>query len=1221
MEVFLRNLPPHLTDQALQTQLEQFIGPLGFADWSCQKPRNKPFGNITFLHPNDGQRFLQHYGRQLLGRGQAVARLVILGSEVQCSVSTRMLDPFLLKSLRKSADGRKAMQARNILPQTDDNTIAINAQSISCGYYDYSNGDLVYVPEVTWQPTKVLARFTGRALIIELDTNSGKSRVEIPHRIVEALIVSHRHTTLTFTLWETPSFFYVRNRNIAELLANLSIQNRDAPERSRLTGLPYGSTDHQSVISQSIVYQVVASPLGFEQAIRKLHDRDILPIHYQYLQDLPSQMRGSLAEALVKFKATLQVASKHLPFRLLYQWEALVVNSYLLPWVVETLIRRMIKLSEATNLKSATPDFPISAEAVKKLFSQVPFPGPDVGESNFDHDEIWRYLEDNERELRQGFTKELISERGRQNLTMIHKVNVTPTGESLHGPEPEAKNRILRRFPEFTDYFIRVQFCEEDGTDLRFNANVSNAEIYDRFRSIFRKGITIAGRVYGFLGFSHSSLRSHAAWFVAPFFHDGKLQTYFSIIAHLGDFGSIYSPARCAARIGQAFSETPLAIPLTSVDIDYVDDVTSLDGFRMFSDGVGTLSRPVMEAIQAVVPRPKLTLGPTCFQIRCGGAKGMLSLDPRLDGSKVCFRPSMLKFESTDNANLEICDMARKPIPLVLNRQMIKILEDMGISDSWFMQQQQQELRCLQLVTAHIANTVGFLKRQSVADSVGFPRLIRRLDNAGIDYRKDQFLSAVVEAAVLRELRLLKHKARIPVPHGVTLFGIMDETSYLDENEIYIAFDDAPFISDGHKFLDNRLMIVTRSPALHPGDIQFATNMIPPEHHPLRQLRNCIVFSQKGTRDLPSCLSGGDLDGDIYNIIWDEEAVRKCQRVYQPADYPRLPPMNIGRPVQREDMTEFFITFMATDQLGLIATRHMILADQKLEGTNHPDCLTLAELHSTSVDYSKTGIPPDMEKFRKIKMSKYRPDFLAPAPPANIKKRTEISFDTSNEISPNDGDEDSAGPRYQYYYSDNISGKLFRAIDESRIWFQDIKSVMPKQADIWVDVLNFVNKQCDRIVGGVQWSEHEKEASQIRLAYEDAIYTATVDYSDHAAIRITELEVFTGTIFNKSGVQTRRQRDKSIQLKDEFERIAHWTENMIRKRNVKALDDAGQEGHGVRSDDALALSVACLIVGCMKQQTRGGRRPRQEDTFQSFKVVAACCAIKELDAAKTRTQV
>jgi hypothetical protein len=106
---------------------------------------------------------------------------------------------------------------------------------------------------------------------------------------------------------------------------------------------------------------------------------------------------------------------------------------------------------------------------------------------------------------------------------------------------------------------------------------------------------------------------------------------------------------------------------------------------------------------------------------------------------------------------------------------------------------------------------------------------------------------------------------------------------------------------------------------------------------------------------------------------------------------------------------------------------------------------------------------------------------LAPAPLADIKERTEISFDTRNDALTND-DEDSAGPRYQYYYSDKINGKLYRAIDERKIWFQDIKSAMPKQTHIWDDVLRHVNCECDRIVGGVKWSKHEKEASQIRSA-------------------------------------------------------------------------------------------------------------------------------------------
>ena len=99
---------------------------------------------------------------------------------------------------------------------------------------------------------------------------------------------------------------------------------------------------------------------------------------------------------------------------------------------------------------------------------------------------------------------------------------------------------------------------------------------------------------------------------------------------------------------------------------------------------------------------------------------------------------------------------------------------------------------------------------------------------------------------------------------------------------------------------------------MHPGDIQIAHNVLPPPTHPLRRLRNSIVFSQKGERDLPSQLSGGDLDGDIFSVIWDQEAFpagEEGKRGFRAADYPRVAPVDIGRRVVKQDMAEFFVCF------------------------------------------------------------------------------------------------------------------------------------------------------------------------------------------------------------------------------------------------------------------------------------------------------------------------
>lgn len=450
--------------------------------------------------------------------------------------------------------------------------------------------------------------------------------------------------------------------------------------------------------------------------------------------------------------------------------------------------------------------------------------------------------------------------------------------------------------------------------------------------------------------------------------HNGRLQTYFNIIGALGDFKDILSPARCAARIGQAFSETPFYVSMDdhNITVKEIPDVTSADGQRVFSDGVGTLSWAVAYNIWDVLPQKKAA--PTAAQIRFRGSKGMLAVDPSLEGSVVCIRPSMKKFESNDTANLEICDTASKPIPLVLNRQMIKILEDMRVHPGWFLKMQNLELTRLREVTASASNVARFLKQQDVGESIRLHRLFRQAEKMGLDYRRDSFLCAVVEAAVLRELRLLKHKARIPIRKGVTLFGIMDETGFLQENEVYVTYDSMEGRFDPPPGAGR--VVVTRSPALHPGDIQSPRHVIPPPGHPLRMHTNVIVFSRYGTRDLPSQLSGGDLDGDIYNVIWDPAGMPEA--VFSPADYPRVPPRNLDREVTKDDMADFFVDFMVQDNLGVIATRHMILADQNESGTLHEDCLRLAGLHSTAVDFSKTGIPVDFMELPRS--NKYRPD-------------------------------------------------------------------------------------------------------------------------------------------------------------------------------------------------------------------------------------------------------
>ena len=177
----------------------------------------------------------------------------------------------------------------------------------------------------------------------------------------------------------------------------------------------------------------------------------------------------------------------------------------------------------------------------------------------------------------------------------------------------------------------------------------------------------------------------------------------------------------------------------------------------------------------------------------------------------------------------------------------------------------------------------------------------------------------------------------------------MDETETLKEGEIFCAVNSGGCIER----LTGSVM-VSRCPALHPGDVQPAVAVDVPEGHPLKTLHNVVVFSSQGPRDMPSMLSGGDLDGDLYQVFFDPTL--RPPKFTDPADYDTVKPIDIGRDVERQDITDFFVTFMQNENLGLIATLHQILADQSKDGIFDPTCIQLAHQHSTAVDYSKTGI-------------------------------------------------------------------------------------------------------------------------------------------------------------------------------------------------------------------------------------------------------------------------
>ena len=146
---------------------------------------------------------------------------------------------------------------------------------------------------------------------------------------------------------------------------------------------------------------------------------------------------------------------------------------------------------------------------------------------------------------------------------------------------------------------------------------------------------------------------------------------------------------------------------------------------------------------------------------------------------------------------------------------------------------------------------------------MGFPGLLRNMDEIGINGLEDVFLQTAVEAATKLHMRDLKYRGRIPVEKGMKLFGIMDETGYLKEDEIYCAIQTPKgyreVLCDPKGTGFRAKVLISRSPSMHPGDVQLVYAVDVPPDSPLNSLHNVVVFSQHGLRDLPSKLGGGGM--------------------------------------------------------------------------------------------------------------------------------------------------------------------------------------------------------------------------------------------------------------------------------------------------------------------------------------------------------------------------
>jgi RNA-dependent RNA polymerase len=404
-----------------------------------------------------------------------------------------------------------------------------------------------------------------------------------------------------------------------------------------------------------------------------------------------------------------------------------------------------------------------------------------------------------------------------------------------------------------------VSFVDEKRLQYRSDRDVNIAEFIRRRVGSALKGLAIGGEDLEFLAYSQSALKEHSVWYIRPFLDlkAGHVVNARRIIKDLGDFHDLpydqkmgYCPARYAARVSQSFTSTDASVTMDLDDIIVIPDVER--NGSCFTDGVGTMSLQVSNEINQQLydrmrRRRRPLTAPRAYQIRLMGAKGMLTVDHTLNGRQVNIRDSMIKFQAPHSTTIEIAQAFDRPSPYYLNRPLIMLLEGLGVPYAVFEAYQRSAVQDALDAAQSLHRTARLLEGHGLGGSFRLPSVLQHLEHRlGITTLPDPFYFRMQEFAVHHVLREMKHRARIPIPGGWILVGVADEHNELREREIFACLRCPQCRKDIYL---NGPTMVSRSPTIHPGDVQvlYAKGR-PPLNSAYHQepLRNCVVFSTQG---------------------------------------------------------------------------------------------------------------------------------------------------------------------------------------------------------------------------------------------------------------------------------------------------------------------------------------------------------------------------------------
>jgi hypothetical protein len=357
-------------------------------------------------------------------------------------------------------------------------------------------------------------------------------------------------------------------------------------------------------------------------------------------------------------------------------------------------------------------------------------------------------------------------------------------------------------------------------------------------------------------------------------------------------------------------------------DENYEEEVVMNDGCSLMSVGAAhEIWKRYKKAVGTSDPMPSV------FQGRIGGAKGMwmvsaesYSRDPDHRSIWIKINKSQKKFEphpedmsddlpyDPDRLTFELCAYSSQPDTSDLHISFIPIMTDRGVPketiEALVVERLDQERnQLLEMLPNPLKMYDWVFKQSAVAKKHeeirwqaalphALPDKIKLMLESGFDPTEAPYLAKCLHRFIKQEQLWMEQKLRIPLGKAAFLYGVADPLGVLAPGEIHVQFS-RPFIdamTDEHfRYLNDMDLLVARQPACRRSDIQKVRATTRPE---LAHFVDTVVFSSRGQYPLAGKLQGGDYDGDIFWICWEQVLVEPFKNA--PSPIQPLDPLQYG---------------------------------------------------------------------------------------------------------------------------------------------------------------------------------------------------------------------------------------------------------------------------------------------------------------------------------------